>query len=371
MRALLLPVLLLGPALALALPSRAAKPTVEESDWLKALQAAYVVIELTQGDLNGDGKEEVAVCYVEDPEDSLSNGGLAMLSAKRGQVVPVFHVQFDQAHCDQLKIKGNQIGMRLKSGKSIDGPRALVWTYGDEFAFRGDPGHPLEGIKAEATSTLDESPVHLAAAAIDADLSTSWSEGASGTGIGEELTLTLPTAMRVGAIGILGGRGDSNRSFADHNRLHRASIQVQTPSDMGDESAGIDFADLGIDVGGDRIEFSLENRREVRYVKVDKLDVKVLKLRIDSVYLGNRRDDTHVAEIEVIPLLSLRETVDRAKPIAKRPSKKGGSDAETDNDKGEKLRAPERAKIKDDSKKAAKALDALDGERRSVIEAEF
>ncbi len=136
---------------------------------------------------------------------------------------------------------------------------------------------------------------------------------------------------------------------------------------MGDESAGIDFADLGIDMGGDRIEFSLENRPEVRYLRVDKRDVKVIKLRIESVYLGNRRDDTHIAEFEIIPMLSLRETLDRARPMAKAPKKEPDAGPAPEGE----LRAPPKATIRDDSDRANKALEDLDGDRRSIIEAEF
>lgn len=314
MARLLVPVVLLVPALAAATVARGSKPS-DDGPWLKALSDQFVVTDMAAGDVDGDGAEDAAVCYQVAADNPDAGGGIAILQRRRGALRPGYHVRLDRAWCDKVKIANQKVGLLLKSHLTRAKAKQLVWSYGKDFAFPGDEGHPLTGVTITASSSLKDDVVRAPEAAIDGDLLTSWAEAASGTGIGETLTLRFEEPVDIGYVALFPGSAAGRRAFFDHNRLHRGSFETRTKEDLGDEVAGIDFSELGIDVGGDRIEFSLENRPEVRYVAVGKQRVAQLELRIDSVFLGDKRDDTHIAEIEIVPTLKLTETLDRAEPL--------------------------------------------------------
>lgn len=304
MRAYLPALVLLAPALATALPGRAAS-SAENGPWLNALTTAYVLVDLQTGDLDGDGKPETAVCYRESLDHTNALSGIAVLTTRGDAPTPVFHVQLEP-QCEKVRISGRKLGILLatKTGEK----KQLVWTYGEEIRFKGDGGR-LAGSTVRATSS---SPGSEPAKAFDGDLSTAWGEGKPGTGIGQHVTIRFPRPTDVGAIAVFGGDGSSKRGFFDNNRIHRASIEAKTEADLGDAQAGFDFKTLGIESIGDRVEFDLENRPEVKYVPLRKKGVVELQVRIDSVFLGDKKDDTRVAEIEVIPMLTLAETLDAA-----------------------------------------------------------
>jgi hypothetical protein len=165
--------------------------------------------------------------------------------------------------------------------------------------------------------------------------------------------------MDIAYVGIWGAQGTDPRTYLESNRLYRGSIEVRTAADLGDEGAGIDFSDLGLDVGGDRREFTLENYPRLTYLRIDRKDVSELELRIDSVYLGRTRDDTHVAVIELVPRLNLRETLDRARELSatRPPARKSASAPANDEEEEEAL--PK-------SSDADAALQRLDGPGRGL-----
>ncbi len=288
-------------------PARAAAS--DNGPWLNALSAAFVVIDLTTGDLDGDGKDETVACYREDVERTVQKSGIAIFSGKGASSRPVFHVQLDRVLCEKVRISGRQLGILLA------GDKRLVWTYGKEIQFG------QVDMVASASSSKDGS--HGPDKAIDGDLRTSWAEGAEGTGLGQTITLKLKKPTDIGAIGIFGGNGSSERAYFDDNRIHRGSFEMKTEADVGDAAAGIDFSSLGIESLGDRQEFTVDNKPAVTYIRVGRKDVVQVQLRVDSVYLGDKKDDTHVAEIEIVPLLSLSETVDRATDVAQKPKVDG------------------------------------------------
>jgi hypothetical protein len=293
----------LAPALAVGLPGRAATP--ENGPWLNALTTAYVLVDLQTGDLDGDGKPETAVCYRESLDNTNALSGIAILSPKGDVATPVFHVQLEPS-CEKVRINGRKLGILLatKTGEK----KQLVWTYGTEIKFRGQ-GDRLSGSAVRATTSM---PGNEPAKAFDGDLSTAWAEGKAGTGIGQSITIRFPRPTDVGALAVFGGDGTGKRGYLDNNRIHRGSVEAKTEADLGDVQAGIDFKTLGIESIGDRVEFELENRPEVKYLPIHKKGVVELQLRIDSVFLGDKRDDTRVAEIEIVPMLTLAETLDAA-----------------------------------------------------------
>lgn len=275
----------------------------DNGPWLTALSSKFVVVDLAKGDLDGDGSDETLVCYREDVDRTEQASGVAVLVGKAPDLKPVFHVQLETL-CEKVKVNGRKLGVLLAGNKQ------LVWTYGEDLKFRRDKGSALAGLTAKASSSTDSS--HGAERAIDGDVTTSWAEGSSGTGLGQTLTLKLPKPMNIGMIGIYSGNGSSSRAFFDSNRIHRASLEAKTEADLGDSEAGVDFSSLGIDSIGDRLDFACENKPQVTYFAVNKRGVVELQVRIESVYLGDKKDDTHIAEIEIVPLLLMGETLDKA-----------------------------------------------------------
>ncbi len=282
--------------------------------WFTALSSAFVVVDTSSGDLDGDGKDETVVCYRKDLTSTDQASGIVVLAGKGPQAKPVFHVQLAKVQCEKARISGGRIGVLLPGNKQ------LTWTYGAEVRFRHEKEASVAARSVTATSTLDDA--HGAQKAYDNDLSTSWAEGTAGTGIGQGWTIRFEKPLDVGAIALFCGEGSGTRAFLDRNRLHRGSIETKTEADLGDADSGIDFSSLGIATIGDRIEFSCENKPQITYVNVDKRDVVELSVRIDSVYLGDKKDDTHIAEIEVVPVLDPAQTVDRARVVRKKTDPK-------------------------------------------------
>ena len=286
-------------------PANAAPSTTDSGPWLTALGTKYVLFDLSTGDLDGDGRDETVVCYRDAPATADQSSGVVVLAGKGPTLKPVFHVQLHQALCEKVRVNGRKLGVLLSNGA-----QQLVWTYGQDLHFRGDKRALVvpKTIKASTSTGAANGP----AKAFDNDLSTSWAEGAEGTGIGQTINVKLERAIDVGAVGIHCGDGAGQRAFFDHNRVHRGSIEAKTAADLGDEGAGFDFSSLGIDSIGDRVEFSCENQPGVTYVQLGKRDVVELEVRIESVYLGDKKDDTHIAEIEIVPRLARNQTLDKA-----------------------------------------------------------
>jgi len=343
------------PAFAVAKPARGA---AETGPWLTALSSGFVVTDMSTGDLDGDGSDETAVCFVE-PPGAHGRGGIAVLSKSGGNERLVFQAM-TEAECERIKIQAGRLGVLTKDKAQ------LSWTYGKDLVFIGQRGHPLAGSTASASSTLSTSGV-AAAATLDGDLETTWAEGASGTGITETVTITLPRPTHVAYVAILGGNGMSKRGFYDANRVHRASIEVQTKDDLGDSDTGLDFADLGIDIGGDRVPFSLENRPEIRYIRVDKKGAMNLEIRVESVYLGAKNDDTHIAEIVIIPELPAKQFTVDTSAVAQSGGKAAPGDKKVTPEakKGEAESADD-APPKQDAR-ANRLVDDLDNGNRSIV----
>jgi hypothetical protein len=300
--------------MATASAARAAT-SADNGPWLNAITTAYVLIDLTTGDLNGDGREETVVCYREDLARTDQVSGIIVLSGKGAAAKPVFHVHLERALCEKVRVNGRKLGILLQ------GNRQLVWSYGAEIKFRGDKEHFKTAATVKSSSQVGHD--HSAARVFDNDLNTSWAEGAAGTGIGEWVSVKLPTPVDLGAVAIFCGRGDGNRPFFDHNRIHRGSIEVKTEADFGDTSAGIDFSSLGINAIGDRIDFSCENKPQILYVRVNRRGAVQVQVRVESVFLGDKKDDTHIAEIELVPRLNPSETLDKSKPVKSRSASEG------------------------------------------------
>ncbi len=316
-----------------------------ETPWLDAVSEAFTIVDTAQGDLNKNGITENALCYV---DDVTGRGGVLVLEKHDGVERPVFHTQF-AGGCDKIKIIQDRLGIQYQGGD-----KKQVWQYGKDLAFAGDARHVLAGIKATASS--EKSPAHRADRALDRDIKTSWAEGKEGTGIGETLTIELPRASTVAFVGVYAGNGISEEQFFANNRLHRLSVQPNTSQDLGDSDIGLDFDDLGIDVGGARIEQRLPDKPGFVYVRVGQDNIKEIKLRIDSVFLGSKGDDLHIAEVDVVVVRQLDDMI--------LPEGKAGQV----NAPKKAPPTPEKHTTKSSGDRVDRATRALDGDGRSVVD---
>ena len=139
--------LLLLPALSAAKDARGAQS--DDGPWMAALQERFVVLDVTTGDLDGDGTEETALCY-ENPRWT-GHVGLVVLKRNRGSLNPAFHAVVELT-CEKVKIASGRVGIQQEKGAR--GPPQVVWKYGSQLVFAGDEGHPIRGTRASASSEL-------------------------------------------------------------------------------------------------------------------------------------------------------------------------------------------------------------------------
>ena len=124
----------------------------------------------------------------------------------------------------------------------------------------------------------------------DGLLSTPWSEGVAGAGVGEWILLEFPGTVEIHSIGVSVGYDrdpdDKLRSpevFTNNNRLKRATLIFSNG-----ERTTVDFADArGVQV------------RPLVRAPGPNIQTDSVKLVIEEVYPGAVYDDTCIAEIEV------------------------------------------------------------------------
>lgn len=307
-------------ALAAAAPRAYALEGYKATPEYQAIGRDFRITSVAQGDFNDDGVDEVAVAYRSVGEAG-SEGGLMILKQTGGAYRPAFHVYFDSTYASEVRGGNGRLEMTLvHTGPGGDDEVQLAWKYGDQFVFNGEDKGPLKGIRAVASTTKRGNGTP--ASVLDNDLDSGWAEGVEGTGVGESVTVKLSKPIGVGLIGIFPGKSTDGRDFKVANRLHRGTVEAQTESDVGDEASALDFSDLGINVGGDSDDLVFANKPEFKFFKIKRSKALNLVVKIDSVYLGGKDDDTYISEIEVVPLIPRSETVDRGKKAAK-PEKAG------------------------------------------------
>lgn len=289
----------------------------------KAIAKAFRVTSVVTADIDEDLVEEVAIAYRTSSSSATGEGGLLILKPVGGQYRPVYHVFFDSTYASQIKADKGRIGfLFIRSGPTGDEELGLTWSYGKQFVFNDHTESVLFGARTTCSSRAKGTE---SSDVIDLDLDTAWAEGVGGTGVGESVTVKLKKPISVGLVGLFPGKSLDRKAFKRANRVHRATLEIQTESDVGDEASALDFSDLGIDIGGDTEELAFSNAPQFKYFKIKRRKALNLVVKIDSVYLGDKEDDTYVAEFEIVPMIPRSETIDRAKKIT--PKKAGSTGA--------------------------------------------
>ncbi len=315
---------------ALALASGAARAQPAEDAYKKSqpfrgLTMRHVVTDVARGDLDGDGREEVLVAFRE-PEDAVDQrGGLLVLRLATDGYRVAWNALFEKVYPRKVRLQGASIQLDLVR-KTTTGDQQIprVLERGKDFFLRGDPGGPFEGVEVKASSTLKGGAV-AAAHVLDGDFKTAWAEGEEGTGVDETVTLTFKRPVSLALIGVLHGDFRGKRQWLDSNRLHRAEVTVETAQDRYDADSDVDLGeDLGLGLYGDRVELGFSNQAVMRYFTLDKKYVTSLELKITSVLLGEKNDDTYIAEIDLVELIPASVMLGKAagegdKPAAKKP----------------------------------------------------
>ena len=79
---------------------------------------------------------------------------------------------------------------------------------------------------------------------------------------------------------------------------------METSADRFDTDSDIDVgAELGLGMYGDRVDLSFSNKPVMRYFKLHKKSVMSVELKVTSVLLGEKNDDTHIAEVDFAELI--------------------------------------------------------------------
>ncbi len=159
--------------------------------------------------------------------------------------------------------------IQLKDGSSVN-VNNLTEVYPDQ---------------AEASSSLTSSsgtyygPENL----LDGDVATSWQEGVEGYGEGEAIRFSFAEAKPVKTISINAGSWISSEKYYANGRPKELSIV---------------FSKDGADVRSDTV--TLEDKMEQQFVVLDKaVECDSIYIRIDSVYAGEKYEDTVIAEIGI------------------------------------------------------------------------
>jgi hypothetical protein len=288
----------------LSLNALAQDGSYKKSQFYRGVTYQHSVTQVTEADVNGDGSKEVVVCYRE-PGDAVNQpGGVLILSEAATGWVVAWHALFENVYPKSVTVNGAALTFDLVQTTMQDNKTvSKTLVRGKDFFFRDEESSPFHGVKISPTSTLrDDSikPENL----FDRDLKTAWAEGAEGTGVDETISFEFRKPVNLGLVGVLHGNYLGKRQWLDNNRLHRAEITVETSSDRYDTDSDIDFeADLGLGLYGDRVELSFSNKPVMRYFKLCKRNVLSVELKITSVLLGEKNDDTYIAEIDFAELI--------------------------------------------------------------------
>jgi hypothetical protein len=142
---------------------------------------------------------------------------------------------------------------------------------------------------ASSVLPADRWGTYEAFSAIDSSLSTPWTEGVEGPGVGEWIMLTFPSAIEVHSVGVDVGydrdEGDTFHGadlFDKNNRLKRATLI---------------FSD------GEQVALNFEDVRGIQVISLARTPTPIqttfIKVVIEEVYPGSTFNDTCLAEIEV------------------------------------------------------------------------
>jgi hypothetical protein len=290
--------------------SQADDQALQNNIFYRSIASQYTITQVVQADINNDNHPETLIGYRE--AGSASNqqqGGLLILGKSGSQYRVLWHALFERLYPKSISASGDALTIDfVQAGPKEERvfPRTLI--RGRDFFLRTDEANPFSKAAVSASSTLrkDTAPANI----FDGRVDTAWAEGAEGTGTDEDLKIEFRKPVDLGLIGVLQGNYKSRRDWTDNNRLNRAGVTVETSSDRFDVESAVDFGkDLGFGLYGDRVDLNFTNKPMMHYFKIDKRSVVSVDLKITSVLLGDKHDDTFISEIDFAELIPAQRLI--------------------------------------------------------------
>ncbi|RBP47332.1 hypothetical protein DES53_101129 [Roseimicrobium gellanilyticum] len=179
---------------------------------------------------------------------------------------------------------------QLKDGEVNEERISYVQWYLGESEDRGWELHRSD-YAATASSTLppDGSRKYGVENVADWSKETAWVEGVPGQGIGESITLTLPTPAKVRRAGIVNGLADSGELYFANSRVAKLDVSVN-----GGKPVRVELPDEML--SSERFYFDLPDTKGEA--------VKSVKLTIAEVYPGTKFEDTCISDVVLVVPLS-------------------------------------------------------------------
>jgi hypothetical protein len=292
-------------ALAIYPSARAQELDYQKSQFYKGITAHFTVTQEIKADIDKDGFDEAIVCYREPGEAVNQPGGVLILGKGIGEWTVAWHAFFENVYPQKVSASGGSITFDLVQ-TSMQESKTVSRTFvkDKDFFFRKEEGSPFYGAKVTASSTLKKEGIKPGNV-FDQDLKTAWAEGVDGTGVDESISFEFKKPVDLGLIGVLHGNFKGPKEWKENNRLHRAEVTVETSSDRYDSESNVDFSsDLGLGLYGDKVEMTFSDKPLMRYFLLGKKNVLSVQLKITSVLLGEKNDDTFIAEVDFAEMIT-------------------------------------------------------------------
>ena len=292
--------------------------TLKRVAQLRGLAARYRILDVQEGDLDGDGTREYVAAFAS-RKKGCQRGGFLVLAQRYGKFRVEWAGLYEHAAPESFSVQGSSIAATVAGP---GGRKKVALAYGKDFVYRGDKQSPFAGMKIRASS-------QVAANLLDGDPDTVWCTAAVGTGAGEWVEVEFAKPVDIGIVGVLGGDARGKQQWKDSNRLFRFEVSAESASDRTAIVEDTDITSmLKLPSTGKKLNAVAKDRRRTKWVEVRTREALAVKVQASSVYLGEKNDDLYLSELDFGVLLPDPFEAPKPKPAEKKaPEKQGGPDA--------------------------------------------
>lgn len=154
----------------------------------------------------------------------------------------------------------------------------LTASFMEEEDFSQFTWQEVKDIDASASSVLisENNKSYEASNMLDDDPDTNWQEGEEGNGEGTVLTFHFTEPVALGGIELLNGNGSSEKKYFANNRAKEITLQM----------------------GAKKVNYTLNDQYGSQFIELSPCgETQELTITIDSVYNGDKYDDTCISDI--------------------------------------------------------------------------